>query len=73
KKATVCVAFKYCWPKILLAVPQLLIAKSSPKGTAPQEKVMQKIIEIINLIIDVIDKSLRAIDIVKQKRIIVVL
>lgn len=29
---------------------------------------MQKIIEIIILIIDVIDKSLRAIDIVKQKK-----
>ncbi|WP_187531690.1 hypothetical protein, partial [Staphylococcus pseudintermedius] len=43
------------WTKILLAVPQLLIAKSSQKGTAPQEKVMQKIIEIIILIIDVID------------------
>ncbi|RYR84870.1 hypothetical protein DLS61_04325 [Staphylococcus pseudintermedius] len=66
-------SFQVLLAKNIISSSTITNSKKFPKGTAPQEKVMQKIIKIIILIIDVIDKSLRAIDIVKQKRIIVVL
>ncbi|EGQ4484935.1 hypothetical protein DWT03_09705 [Staphylococcus pseudintermedius] len=65
--------FQVLLAKNIISSSTITNSKKFPKRYSPQEKVMQKIIEIINLIIDVIDKSLRAIDIVKQKRIIVVL